>query len=872
MVPPKNTPDTKQPSKAKQTPATTTASSTTKVKTEKDAKSNTIPSYTNTSTQTQTGNTATSTAPVTKAAATTAAGSNANTPAPPPTTTSNSTPSIGNSSNSTGSQGKPNQMSQGDINRFVLDYLSKRGYHQTEATLRLESTRYPGAPTQPVSTQNYAFNKPTVITSDKSNLPSQLQRFNDQQKQLKQKQYDEDPKIFSRAYSMYRSWAETSLEMYKYELEKFLYPIFIHCYLTLIQRNEISEARQFYEKYYNDHLISNDFAIRSLGSISLPDHLTENEVAKIFRENKYKLNCSKISMNLILSFLNEHEGIGGGVIVRIINNNMQIFTTNEITTTQAISYDDDENDQTQTFDEGIPAIYELITNNNKSDQNASKSSTETSIDALNSKPVKLGQFPQDPEFVKELEAEIKQKDEHQKEMNGGEKPPGTKTLLEEFKENLKQSETSEDSPSRDVLPLPQKTAYDIKREIMKIQDSRSRIKLSATQAALPSVCMYTFHNTNNDLTTLEFNDDSTIVAGGFQDSFIKLWSIDGSPLKSVLKNDIYNETIDGIATHGCRRLVGHSGAVYGLDFSPENHYLLSSSEDKTVRLWSMDTYSSLVSYKGHNGPVWDVKFSPFGHYFATASHDQTAKLWSCDHIYPLRIFAGHLNDVDCVEFHPNSTYLFTGSSDKTVRMWDIAKGESVRVFLGHSMPVNAMAVSPDGRWLATGGEDSIINVYDIASGRKLKTMRGHGKSSIYSLSFSKEGNVLVSGGSDCSVRVWDIKKGTADSNPQPEPFTLNSVLQARNEVNQANDSNGESKSNTVANGSANSNTTNNGSASAGSNTNTSTTNNKDDNTKRKRDVIATQDHMAVYFTKKTPVYKVHFTRRNLCLAAGVFTP
>ncbi|GMF82650.1 unnamed protein product [[Candida] boidinii] len=151
-------------------------------------------------------------------------------------------------------------------------------------------------------------------------------------------------------------------------------------------------------------------------------------------------------------------------------------------------------------------------------------------------------------------------------------------------------------------------------------------------------------------------------------------------------------------------------------------------------------------------------------------------------------------------------------------------------------------------------------------------MRGHGKSSIYSLSFSKEGNVLVSGGSACSVRVWDIKKGTADSNPQPEPFTLNSVLQARNEVNQANDSNGESKSNTVANGSANSNTTNNGSASAGSNTNTSTTNNKDDNTKRKRDVIATQDHMAVYFTKKTPVYKVHFTRRNLCLAAGVFTP
>ena len=38
----------------------------------------------------------------------------------------------------------------------------------------------------------------------------------------------------------------------------------------------------------------------------------------------------------------------------------------------------------------------------------------------------------------------------------------------------------------------------------------------------------------------------------------------------------------------------------------------------------------------------------------------------------------------------------------------------------------------------------------------------------------------------------------------------------------------------------------------------------------KKESIASSDHMNAFFTKKTPVYKVHFTRRNLCLAAGAF--
>jgi transcription initiation factor TFIID subunit 5 len=73
---------------------------------------------------------------------------------------------------------------------------------------------------------------------------------------------------------------------------------------------------------------------------------------------------------------------------------------------------------------------------------------------------------------------------------------------------------------------------------------------------------------------------------------------------------------------------------------------LSCSEDKTARLWSLETSSILACYPGHNYPVWDVEWGPLGVYFATASYNRTARLWSADQIHPLRLFVGHLSDVD----------------------------------------------------------------------------------------------------------------------------------------------------------------------------------------------------------------------------------
>ncbi|KAH3680298.1 hypothetical protein WICPIJ_008327, partial [Wickerhamomyces pijperi] len=726
----------------------------------------------------------------------------------------NGTPSLPPTTAAGGAANQPRRPAGGnfspaDLNRIVLEYLNKKGYHKTEAQLRLESSHIaqPPIPTVPVTSVK------TPVTDKKTNITN----IDD----IKAADYFQGYKIL-------KHWVESSLDIYRGELLRFLYPIFVHCFFDLVKKGFVSEARVFFDKYGVDHEVLHGDELRKIAGVANADHLQENEMAKMFLEHGYVVHISRTAFTLLLYFLHENESLGGSVLISIINGHVEP----KIVTQKSFHEPDVKVEETGDLKDGIKGLAQGIDD----------------IENFNKTSVKLKKLPLDAEFSKEVELELQRRDEKE--------PDRQPTLVQEFHRLHKDDEVVKDSSSStpvSSIPFPEKSNIDLKREILAVRESRDRIRLDSAQASAPSICMYTFHNTNNDLTTLQFNEDSTMVAGGFEDSYIKLWSLDGSPLKSVLKSDPYNQE-----PTNCRKLVGHSGTVYGLDFSPDNRYLISSSEDKTVKLWSLDTYTPLVNYKGHNQPVWDVAFSPMGHYFATASHDQTARLWSCDHIYPLRIFAGHLNDVDTVTFHPNSQYVFTGSADKTCRMWDIAKGNAVRIFTGHSGAINTMAVSPDGRWLATAGEDATINIWDIGSGRRLKSMKGHGRNSIYSLAFSQEGSVLISGGADMSVRVWDIKRGTSEQGHSTVNYPVNP------EENQSMTNSSSVTSTSGSTGTAGNNASNANGPGPGS-----SGKEKAEEVRRRRggEIVPTADHLASFFTKKTPVYKVHFTRGNLCLAA-----
>lgn len=367
------------------------------------------------------------------------------------------------------------------------------------------------------------------------------------------------------------------------------------------------------------------------------------------------------------------------------------------------------------------------------------------------------------------------------------------------------------------------------------------------------------------------------MAAGTSESYVRVWTVDGKPLTGATSNG----TAGADKLSSSRRLIGHSGPVYGVSFSPaiaqsvedgpttNARYLISCSADKSVRLWSLETWSCLVVYKGHDNPVWDVTWGPFGHYFATASHDRTARLWSTDNVAPLRIFAGHDNDVDHVVFHPNGAYIFTGSSDKTVRMWDVSRGNPVRLFTGHTGNITALSCAPNGRTLASADDQGSIILWELGLGRRIKRMRGHAKGGIWSLAWSAESTVLVSGGADCVLRVWDSLQTTSESTGVLSAGLASSGTASTPTANGKNlpdGNNGVIKTEgiptTAGPGGGGNAPIASAAAGAGGGK----------RGKGAKEVVVSADQISAFPTKKSPIYQVYFTRMNLVLAGGAYLP
>ncbi|KAK4696703.1 transcription initiation factor TFIID subunit 5, partial [Lecanoromycetidae sp. Uapishka_2] len=184
----------------------------------------------------------------------------------------------------------------------------------------------------------------------------------------------------------------------------------------------------------------------------------------------------------------------------------------------------------------------------------------------------------------------------------------------------------------------------------------------------------------------------------------------------------------------------------------------------------------------------------------------------------------------------DSAYVFTGSSDKTVRMWAVTNGSCVRMFTGHTGNLTSVACSPSGKLLASGDDAGTIIIWDLGKGHRKKLMRGHGKGGIWSLSWGAESTVLVSGGADGTVRLWDVES--------PNDASGQGRLISEGSAGQKIDGNASQMQAVTGAG-----------------------------TKKKgKDVVVTSDQISAFPTKKSPVYKVKFTRGNFVVAGGAYLP
>ncbi|BAZ25445.1 protein kinase [Kalymmatonema gypsitolerans NIES-4073] len=214
-------------------------------------------------------------------------------------------------------------------------------------------------------------------------------------------------------------------------------------------------------------------------------------------------------------------------------------------------------------------------------------------------------------------------------------------------------------------------------------------------------------------------------------------------------------------------LSGHPGtlsAVNSIAISPDGNILASGHDNKTIKLWDLNSKKQAYTFAGHCQAVKSVAFSPDGKILATASDDKTIKLWNVNTLEEIRTLFAHTHAVRSVAFSPDGELLASGSWDKTVKLWDIKTGEEICTVTGHQLQVSAVAFSPDGQLLASASFDRTIRLWSKGELKNrpyytfLGTLSGHAWA-VLTVAFSPNGKVVVTGSDDNTIKLWEVNTG-----------------------------------------------------------------------------------------------------------------
>ncbi|KAI8101246.1 hypothetical protein M9435_001354 [Picochlorum sp. BPE23] len=211
-------------------------------------------------------------------------------------------------------------------------------------------------------------------------------------------------------------------------------------------------------------------------------------------------------------------------------------------------------------------------------------------------------------------------------------------------------------------------------------------------------------------------------------------------------------------------LSGHGDYVTALCVGPRDGCLISGSRDATVRVWLADEglmcrEEGQVVLTGHEYQVTGLASYKEGDIIVSTSLDKSTRVWKMNGDYSsgtcLHVMQEHDGPVLCAAKVSESA-LVTGSGDCTLRFWSIDKSGNIActsVLSGHTDTVRSVASLP-GIGIVSGSHDMTLKVWTL-DGDCVQTFEGHG-ALIYSVAVNSDSSLIASGSEDNTVRIWNL--------------------------------------------------------------------------------------------------------------------
>ena len=247
---------------------------------------------------------------------------------------------------------------------------------------------------------------------------------------------------------------------------------------------------------------------------------------------------------------------------------------------------------------------------------------------------------------------------------------------------------------------------------------------------------------------------------------------------------------------------GHQAIIRKLLFTPNGQELISVSDDKSIRIWtvSADGRRGVLARTlrgqigdGDAGALYAAALSPaqrpgppqwlaVGGLLAGSAADRYAiRLHDYASGEIVALLYGHQEVVNALAFAPTGDWLASAGKDNTLRLWNLTALQGSRltreplVLTGHTDAIYDLAWSPAGDRLASASYDHTVGLWNtaaVAQGKASLVARLHGHAqTVRTVAWHPEGTILASGGKDQTIRLWRAHDGRAEgifARPQNE--------------------------------------------------------------------------------------------------------
>ncbi|KAH1129604.1 hypothetical protein J1N35_000982 [Gossypium stocksii] len=256
-------------------------------------------------------------------------------------------------------------------------------------------------------------------------------------------------------------------------------------------------------------------------------------------------------------------------------------------------------------------------------------------------------------------------------------------------------------------------------------------------------CMRTYMGHSKAVRDISFINDGTKFLTAGYDKNIKYWD---------------TETGQVISTFSTGKI------PYVVKLNPDEdkqNILLAGMSDKKIVQWDINTGQTTQEYDQHLGAVNTITFVDNNRRFVTSSDDKSLRVWEFGIPVVIKyISEPHMHSMPAISLHPNTNWLAAQSLDNQILIYSTRERFQLnkkKRFAGHIVAGYACQVnfSPDGRFVMSGDGEGKCWFWDWKSCKVFRTLKCHEGVCIGCEWHPLEQSKVATCGWDGLIKYWD---------------------------------------------------------------------------------------------------------------------